>query len=53
MFVLTNGFHRLAADSERSFVSLFVSFFFFSDFLRLFLIVISDPIFVSVYLFAR
>ena len=26
-FVLTNGFHPLPADSERSFVSLFVSFF--------------------------
>ena len=26
MFVLTNGVHPLAVDSERSFVSLFVSF---------------------------
>ena len=25
-FVFTNGFHRLAADSKRSFISLFVSF---------------------------
>ena len=28
MFVLTNGFRRLTADSEHSFVSLFVSFSF-------------------------
>ena len=36
MFVLTNGFHRLAADSERLFVSLFVSFSFSRVFPRLF-----------------
>ena len=27
-FILTNGFHPLAADSEHSFVSLFISFLF-------------------------
>ena len=52
-FVLTNGFHHLVADSERSFVSLFVSFSFSRDFPRLFSIVISALIFVLVYRFAR
>ena len=31
-FIFTNGFHSLAADSERSFVNLFISFSFFQCF---------------------
>ena len=47
MFVLTNGFQCLAADSEHSFVSMFVSLSFSRDFPRLFSIAISALIFVS------
>ena len=52
-FVLTNEFHYLAADSERTFVSLFVNFSFSNVFLRLFSIAIFALIFVLVYLLAR
>ena len=44
MFVLTNGFRRLTADSERSFVSLFVRFLFLG-----FSAIISDRDFRSVF----
>ena len=46
-FVLTNGFRRLAADNERSFVSLFVRFLFLG-----FSAIICDRDFRSVFRFS-